>query len=345
MKRRCYRAAAIVVVFAVLLAGCGSTASDTDASGTTAAAPPGFPLTITNCGQSMTLERPPTRAASMDQISTELMLHLGLEGALVGTASRSGDVFDGGAGFTSLTAAYAKIPVLAELYPSQEVLLNASPDFVTGNSDLYTFGPTTEGGTGFTRADMASKSIGTYTFLCKGEKATNDLLFGRYEEFGTIFGKGNEAKAFVAKIRDSLAASTAVLAGATPVRTFYYESGTGPLKTYGGGGQFDNGLLQSGGKGIFDDVPSFPTPTVGTEQVVDRNPDAIVIVDAGVFGKNDPDPAAKKAFLVSTLGPSVNAVKNDRFCYLDFGDFATGPRSATSVASLGACLHPELKFG
>lgn len=71
----------------------------------------------------------------MDQITTELMLHLGLGSSMVGTASQSGEAFSGGAGFPSLVDAYATIPVLAEQYPSQEVLLNAAPAFVIGNSD------------------------------------------------------------------------------------------------------------------------------------------------------------------------------------------------------------------
>lgn len=192
---------------------------------------------------------------------------------------------------------------------------------------------------------MASQGIGTFTFLCKGEEATNDLLFSRYEEFGRIFGKGEEAKAFVAKIRSSLSATAAVLAGATPVTTFYYQDGTGPLTTYGGGGQFDNGLTQAGGKGIFDDVPSFPTPTVTTEQVVARNPDVIIIVNLGVREKDNATATSKKAFLVSTLGTSVNAVRDDRFCNMNFIGFTTGPRMAPTLAAIGPCLHPELNFG
>lgn len=192
MRTRRYTTAAVLAVCATRLAGCGSTATE-PASGANgpapnATAPPGFPLEITNCGQTQTFEKPPTRAASMDQISTELLLYLNLERSIVGAASRSGEIFGGGAGFPSLTDAYAQVPVLAANYPSQEILLNAAPDFVTGNSDAYTFGPTTEGGTGFTRADMASQGIRTYTFLCKGEEATNDLLFSRYEESGRTEG-------------------------------------------------------------------------------------------------------------------------------------------------------------
>lgn len=82
-----------------------------------------------------------------------------------------------------------------------------------------------------------------------------------------------------------------------------------------------------------------------TEQVVDRNPDAIIIVNLGVREKDNATPTSKKAFLVTTLGTSVNAVRNDRFCYMDFIGFTTGPRIAATLAAIGPCLHPELNFG
>ncbi|MDQ3763234.1 MAG: ABC transporter substrate-binding protein [Actinomycetota bacterium] len=348
MTARRYPLAAVFAGCVTLLVGCSSQApapAPATPAPNGAATTAGFPLEITNCGQSQRFDGSPTKAVSLDQITTELMLHLNLGQSMAGTAYRTGEIFAGGAGFPSLVDAYAKVPVLAEQYPSQEVLLNAAPDFVTGNADTYTFGPTTERGTGFTREDMAAQGIKTYTFLCEGETATTDLLLTRFEEFGRIFGKGEEARALVEQVRNSLAATEAVLAGATPVKTFWYSSGTGPLRTYGGGGQFANGLKQSGGQGIFDELPSFPTPEVTAEQVIARNPDAIIIVDEGRLGGSDaPDVAAKKDFLVSTLGPGVNAIRNDRFCYIDFLGFSTGPRLAATVASTASCLHPELDF-
>lgn len=337
----------LVVICAMAAGACGDDAGDSASTSATTPAvdTSAFPLTITNCGQKQTFDKPPSRVASMDLIASEFLLHLGLEDSMVGTASKSADVFDGGGGFESIVASYESVPKLADKYPSQEVLINATPDLVVGNSDAYTFGPTTNGGTGFTRADMSAQDIGTYTFLCKDEEAKNDLLFTRYEELGEIMGKADEAKALIAKVRGSLAATADVLAGSKPVKTFYYESGTGPLKTYGGGGQFDNGLKDSGGTNVFASEPSFPTPTVTAEKVISANPDAIVVVDAGAFGPNDPSADGKKKFLVSTLGQSVNAVKKDRFCYLGFYDMTIGPRLAATQAALAACLHPELKFG
>lgn len=120
-----------------LLVGCGGAApgpaagTSTPTGGATAA---GFPLEITNCGQSQRFDGPPTRAVSTGQISTEIMLHLGLERSMVGTAYRAGEIFAGGGGFPSLVEAFATVPVLAEQYPSQEILLNTAPDFVRGLS-------------------------------------------------------------------------------------------------------------------------------------------------------------------------------------------------------------------
>ena len=45
-----------------------------------------FPLTIENCGVSTTYPEPPRRVVTMNQAATELMLELGLQDRLVGTA-------------------------------------------------------------------------------------------------------------------------------------------------------------------------------------------------------------------------------------------------------------------
>ena len=107
----------------------------------------------------------------MDSLSSEIMLHLGLGPAIVGHSHPTPEPFAGGAGIPSIAEAYQALPLISEEYPSLEVLLNASPDLVTGNSDVYTFGPTTGGGTGFVRSELAASGIASYTFLCKGEKA------------------------------------------------------------------------------------------------------------------------------------------------------------------------------
>ena len=59
----------------------------------------------------------------MNQPATEIMLALGLQDRMVGTAYLDDEVLPE-------YAAYARVPVLAKEYPSKEKLLEAEPDFV-----------------------------------------------------------------------------------------------------------------------------------------------------------------------------------------------------------------------
>ncbi len=85
-----------------------------------------FPVTINNCGLSITYDAPPERAVTMNQAATEIMLALGLEKHMVGTAFMDDKILP------EFADAYAGIPILSEKYPSQEVLLTSEPDFVYG---------------------------------------------------------------------------------------------------------------------------------------------------------------------------------------------------------------------
>ena len=83
-----------------------------------------FNVTIENCGFTQTFTAPPERAVSLTQHTTEIMLALGLQDKMVGTAYLDDAILP------QYDAAYKKIPVLSDKYPSHEVLLGVSPDFV-----------------------------------------------------------------------------------------------------------------------------------------------------------------------------------------------------------------------
>ncbi len=106
-----------------LLAGCSAAPEAADKP---AKAAPGFPYTVTNCGVQSTFQAPPKRVVTMNQHVTEIMLALGLEKSLVGTAYLDDAVLP------AYKKAYDSVPVLAEEYPSKEALLAANPDFVYG---------------------------------------------------------------------------------------------------------------------------------------------------------------------------------------------------------------------
>ena len=73
-----------------------------------------------------TYTEPPSRAITMNQHVTEVMLALELQDHMVGTAYIDDEILP------EYQAAYGSVPVLAEEYPSKEVIMAQDPDFIYG---------------------------------------------------------------------------------------------------------------------------------------------------------------------------------------------------------------------
>ncbi len=349
---RPFRVAAGVAVLMAVPVACsssstttsaGSTSSITSAASTTAntattTAAPAFPVDVQNCGQTLHFDQAPKAVVSMDQVATEALLGLGAGDAVKGTANEASPIWD------TYKAAYDKIPVLADGgYPSKEVLLGASPDLVVGNLQFFTYSGFPPG-SNFTRDELAAKSIKGFTLRCDDDtEVTQDLLYQRYVQLGQIFGRKAQAEAFVKQVKDGIAATGKSLQNTTPVSTFYYSGGQGPLGTYG---QAQEGLVLSGGKNLFADQPALVggmPPTVSAEQVVQRNPAAILVEDTGALDPSEPSVQQKIDYLTKALA-STDAVKNKRFCTVDFYDFQGGLRTVAAVKKVAQCLHPDVSF-
>ncbi|BFO16782.1 hypothetical protein SHKM778_31700 [Streptomyces sp. KM77-8] len=118
------RATAVSVV--LLTVGCGASDAGGGDAKSTAAVPAGFPVTVDNCGVRTTYDRPPSRVVTIHQHPAELLLALGLEDRMAGTA------FPDSAVLPELREKYEAIPELAEREPSFEKILDAEPDLVYG---------------------------------------------------------------------------------------------------------------------------------------------------------------------------------------------------------------------
>lgn len=340
MTGRVFRTGLMLLCLAAAT-GCGGTATGGDAAATTASdspssaasssAKPSFPVTIQNCGSALTFDKAPTRVVAMDQIATESLLALGLSGSMVGTAFKNDEIFP------SLAGDYAKVKVLAEMYPSKEVLVAAAPDLIVGNIDFFTYSGFPPG-TNFTREELTAKGIQSYTLQCQDEQPDPERMFTRFAELASIFGAQGKADEMITQVRASLASTASALGTATPVQTFIYRSGSGPLSTFGGGGGSDHGLTLSGGKNIFGDKDPLPPPEVSVEAVVQRNPEVILISD-----EDETSPEKKIAYVSSALS-TTPAVRGKRFCTIDFYAYGTIQRLARDVNVIGSCLHPEVTF-
>ncbi|MFI0487523.1 ABC transporter substrate-binding protein [Actinomadura sp. 9N215] len=319
----------MLLVAVLLIAGCGG---DTGRAGDgrAGAAPPGFPVTVTNCGVTTVYQRPPRRAVSLNQHATEVMLALGLERSMAGTGYLDDRILP------EFQAAYDRVKVLSKEYPSYETLLAAEPDFVYGG-----WASTFEEKEGRGRATLKKAGIDTHLNVeeCPKGPVTMATVDEEIRTIAKIFGVPDRAERRIAALRAVLDRVKARLAApapaATPVKVAVYDSGDKTVLTAGGAGIGDEIIRLAGGTNLFSDVRK-AYGDVSFEQLAARAPEVIVIYDYGDRSAED-----KKRFLLSNPAlKDVPAVRNERFAVLPLSSTVTGVRAAGAVESLARQLHP-----
>ncbi|KOX24646.1 MULTISPECIES: ABC transporter substrate-binding protein [unclassified Streptomyces] len=305
-----------------LLAGCSAPAEQAPA----AKAAPGFPYTVTNCGVKSTFQAPPKRAVTMNQHVTEIMIALGLEKSLVGTAYLDDQVLP------AYEKAYDSVPVLAKEYPSKEALLAANPDFVYGG---YASAFDAKDGRG--RDDLKKAGISTRlnTEYCPSGKTSVDDLYQEVGEVGRTFGVPDRAEKWITEARATVAANEKRLKGVAPVSVFVYDSGDKTAFTAGGKGIGNELITRAGGRNVFSDLDK-AFGDAAWEQVVARRPEVVVIYDYGSTTVEQ----KKKRLLDDPALKDVPAIKNRRFAVMPLSDAVLGVRVPAAVEKLAAQLHP-----
>ncbi|CAM5641149.1 ABC transporter substrate-binding protein [Streptomyces narbonensis] len=309
-----------------LLAACSSPAAPPASAAKPGGAAPGFPYTVDNCGVKTTYQAPPKRVVTMNQHVTEVMLALGLEKSLVGTAYLDDAILP------AYKKAYDAVPVLAKEYPSKEALLAANPDFVYGG---YASAFDAKDGRG--RDDLKRSGIATRlnTEYCPSGSASIDDLYREVRELGRTFGVPDRAETWTREARATVAGTEKRLKAVKPVSVFVYDSGDKTAFTAGGKGIGNELITRSGGRNVFADLDkTFGDAT--WEQVVDRKPEVVVIYDYGSTTVEQ----KKKRLLDDPALKDVPAIKNRRFAVMPLSDTVLGVRVPAAVDKLAAQLHP-----
>ena len=290
-------------------------------------AAPGFPYTVSNCGVQTTYQAPPRRAVTMNQHVTEVMLALGLEKSLVGTAYLDDRVLP------AYKKAYDTVPVLAKEYPSKEALLAADPDFVYGG---YASAFDAKAGRG--RDDLKAAGIGTRlnTEYCPSGTSSLTDLHREVDEVARTFGVPERGREWTAQARRTVAATERRLKDVPPVSVFVYDSGDKTAFTAGGTGIGNELITRAGGRNVFADLAK-PFGDATWEQVVARRPDVIVIYDYGSTTVEQ----KKKRLLEDPALRDVPAIRNQRFAVMPLSDTVLGVRVPAAVDKLAAQLHPD----
>ena len=281
---------------------------------------------VQSCNRSVTFDAPPTRAVSHDVNLTEMMLVLGLADRMVGYTGISGwNKLD-----ESMREGVGRLPELAAKYPSKEVLIGSDADFFFAG---WNYGMKVGGEV--TPETLAPLGIKVYELtescihITEKNKASIEDMYNDLLNLGRIFGVEDRATKLVEGYRAELATFVKDLETGDPLRVFVYDSGEDKLFTAGRYAMPTAMIEAVGGRNIMDDFEK-SWATVTLEEVVERNPEVIIVINYG-----DESAAQKRQFIMSHPAfANLSAVKNDRFVTLEYVEATLGPRNIKAIKTL-----------
>jgi iron complex transport system substrate-binding protein len=306
---------------AALLAGCAPTPASGSAPSPTATVA-AAPVTVDNCGTTVTFDTAPERVVTIKSTSTEMLLALGLGDRIVGTAFQDGPLPD------RLAEAGSSLTSIADQVPSEETVLGLEPDLVyAGWESNFSADGAGE------RDELASLGIASYVSpaACKEpeyqpKKLGWDDVYAEITEVGDIFRVPDAAADLVADQKAEVKGITADDRGLTAL---WYSSGSATPYVGAGIGNPELILDTIGLINIAGDVQDTWT-SFGWESVVAADPDVIVLVDASW------NSAQKKMDQLAgdPVTANLTAVKNKSYLVVPFAASEAGVRSADAAVDL-----------
>lgn len=314
----------------LLLGACGSGDSG-GSSGSGSSDGEGFPMTVSDCGRKVVLERRPERVLTSGSSAATLMWAAGATDRIVTRAS------EGGAPLGPATKALADIPQISTADDlSREVIIGQSPDLVisaglnaTTAEDLDAAGIPSLVNAGFCDGTGSGPNPdGDIDF---------DDVYADITLYGRIFGTSDKAAAKVRELERRVAAvhgeagrygvkrAAAILVDGRSVTAY---------------GRLSMTHTQIGTLGL-DDVFGDLGPRINeinVETLIERNPEVLIVMydGQGVAAK---DPAQVRADLRALPGADqVDAIREDRIVTLEAPYLLGSPLAVDGLEKMAAEL-------
>ena len=288
-------------------------------------------VSVDSCNRTVTFDSPPQRAISNDVNLTEMMLVLGLSDKMVGYTGISGwKTLD-----KEMRLGVKQLPELSPKYPTKEVLVGADADFFFAgwNYGMKVGGevtPETLKPFGINVYELTESCIHIMT----KKKVSMDDMYNDLLNLGLIFQIENRAKKLVDAYRSDLKKFTQKLESIPAKKVFVYDSGEDTPFTAGRYAMPTALIEAAGGINIMDDFQK-SWGTVTWEEVIDRNPEVVVIVNYGKVTAEQ-----KRKFMMSNPAfANIDAVKNDRFVTLEYVEATPGPRNIKAIKKLAKAFR------
>jgi iron complex transport system substrate-binding protein len=267
------------------LAACSATAPvATSPSVATSSTRTTYPLTITQCGRSLTFDKAPQKVVVDGERYAVPLFEIGAGDRVSALFTRSSGALTPDVDVpTEVASRLHALPLLvgtaASSYPTKEAILAAAPDLVV---EAYNG----DAGNGDPKATDALGALGIQVFTlsprCPGaslEQSLRDIV-----TLGRILDLEQPAQTLAASWKQRIVAAGAAAAAAGPgtPSTFFLDSISEKGEIWSNTGAFARDLVQAGGGRL---VPAAADPsdiyTVSKEAVVTSNPDLVLTYNSG----------------------------------------------------------------
>jgi iron complex transport system substrate-binding protein len=311
------------------------------------AAPTVYPLTVENCGSSLTFQHAPTRTVTIGQAGTEMLYAMGLGDKVVGTSLWFNNVLD------KYKAQNDKIERLADNEPSFESVIGKRPELVAVELE-WMVGP--QGAVG-TREQFHELKIPTYLLPSDCEAKDNlvgadgtrlapfriETIYKSVSQLAQIFDVQERGQQLNDELKASLAKSIATAQGKRlkdASALVWFSSAEMDIEPFVAGhkGIPDFMLNTLGVRNVVESDEEWPT--VGWETIAKANPTFLVIarMDRRRFPADDYE--KKLAFLRSDpVTRNMDAVKHNRIIILDAMAMQASLRMFDGIEQLATAIN------
>lgn len=279
------------------------------------------------------VDKPATKAVTLSQFMTEMLLSLGLEDNIVATALLDNPILP------EFKEAYDKIPVLqvGEGHSiSKEAFIATGADFVSGWDSSIS-----EQTTG-SPDELISKGI--VPFLAKSYEAdaTIDDVYEDFRLLGKIFNVEDRANEVIEKMKADIKSVNDKIKNINKedrVQMMVFDSGVNDAFVVGSG--LANDLINlAGGNNVYSEEATKPYITVSFESIVAKNPEVILVTDFEA-GTN---PEEKIEFLKSHPAlKDVDAIKNNKIYVVQLADLSPGVRNPMIIEKMHGYFYGDNK--
>ncbi|ASJ09065.1 vitamin B12 transporter [Thermococcus siculi] len=266
-----------------------------------------YPITITDfANRTVTIEKEPLRVVTLAPSITEDLYYLDLFDRVVGVTDY--DDFPPGVSNVTRVGGYGQ-------YANLEIIASLNPDLILVDSYSMT----------------VLNELEKIAPVVVVDPHSMDDIPGALQLLGEVFNAENEAQKAIAEFNSGVETISSAVKGESKLKVFYVVWND-PLMTAGGETFIGDVIELAGGRNIFNDTTGWPT--VSPEQVIERNPDVIILTPHCGMSVQD---------VYNSPLADTKAAKDGRVYVIENENdlIHPSPRVVRGLETVAKLLHPE----